>query len=122
MVPNFDRQLIHVLRIEIVQDVIVARTIIAGQLSRQRRENPSRGELKESSVRDCIHAMAPGVVDLSLQTVSEPLHCCQLKTVVVTVLACGELGHCAESWIGRLLVGKWRKTALAYSLVAVHLR
>src|ERR1700730_16760996 len=53
---------------------------------------------------------------------AEPLDRGQLKAVVVTVLASGELGHWAESWIGRLLVGKWRKTAMAYSLVAVHLR
>jgi hypothetical protein len=41
-----------------------------------------------------------------LQTMSEPLHRGQLKTVVVTVLASRELGHRAESWIGRLQVGK----------------
>src|ERR1700730_3177390 len=53
---------------------------------------------------------------------AEPLDRGQLKAVVVTVLASGELGHWAETWIGCLLVGKWRKTAMAYSLVAVHLR
>ena len=100
VIPNFDRQLIHILRIEIVPDVIVARTVIAGQFSRQRGKNPSRRELKESSVRDCIHATAPGVVDLSLQTMAEPLHRGQLKTVVVTVLASGELGDRGKSWIG----------------------
>ena len=121
-IPNLDRQLIDILRIEIVPDVVVARTVVAGQFSRQRGKNPSRGKLKESSVRDCIHATAPGVVDLSLQTVSEPLRRRQLKAVVVTVLAGGELGYRAESWIGRLHVGKWRKTALAHRLVTVHLR
>ena len=122
MIPHFDRQLIHILRVEIVPDVVVARTIVAGQLSRQRGKNPSRRELQESSVRDRIHATAPGVVDLSLQTMAESLHRGQLKTVVVTVLASGELRDRAESWIGRLHVGKWRKAALAHGLVTVHLR
>src|ERR1700683_5201143 len=78
-----NRQLIHILRVEIVPDVVVARTIIAGQISRQRRKNPSRRERKESSVRDRIHATAPGVVNLSLQSMAESLHRGQLKTVVV---------------------------------------
>src|SRR5271169_6485644 len=34
VIPNVDRQLIQVLRVEVVPDVIVARTVIAGQLSR----------------------------------------------------------------------------------------
>ena len=100
MTAHFDRQLIHILRVEIVPDVIVARTIIAGQVSRQRRENPSCGKRKEPSVRDRIHATAPGVVDLPLQTMSEALHRGQLKAVVVAVRAGGELRHRAESWIG----------------------
>src|SRR3984893_8820305 len=112
VIPNLDRQLIHILRIEIVPDVVVARTIVAGQLSWQRGKNPSRRELEESSVRHCIHATAPGVVDLSLQTVAEPLHRGQLKAVVVTVRAGGELGHSAESGIGRLR-GERSKTHLA---------
>src|ERR1700693_2643122 len=37
-IPNVDGQLIHILRVEVVSDVIVARTVIAGQLSRQRRK------------------------------------------------------------------------------------
>ena len=122
MIAHFDRQLIHILRIEIVPDVIVARTVVAGQFSRQRRKNSSRGERKESSVRDRIHAAAPGVVDLPLQAMAEPLHRGQLKAVVVAVRAGGELRHRAESRIGWLQVRKWRKTALAYRLVAVHLR
>src|SRR5260370_39555154 len=65
--------------------------IVAGQLSRQRGKNPNHRELEESSVRHCIHAMAPGVVDLSLQAMAEPLHRGQLKTIVVTVRSGGEL-------------------------------
>src|SRR5271157_1020722 len=65
--------------------------------------------------------MAPGVVDLSLQAVSETLHRCELKAVVLTVLAGGKLCHRAEPWIDRLHVGEWRETALAHRLVAVHL-
>src|ERR1022692_1911344 len=62
VVPNVDGQLIHILRVQIVPDVIVARTVIAGQLSGQRRENSSRRELQESSVRNRIHTAAPRVV------------------------------------------------------------
>src|SRR5271156_3812615 len=72
--------------------------------------------------------MAPGVVELALQTVPQAFHRRELKAVVVTVLAGGELSDrsesCiggAESQIGRRLVGKWRKTALAYGLVAIDL-
>src|SRR5208283_4617907 len=121
MTAHSDRQLIHILCIEIVPDVIVARTVVASQVSRQRRENPSRGKRKEPSVRDRIHATAPGVVDLSLQAMAEPLHRGQLKTVVMTVRAGGELRHCAESWISRLHIRERRKTALAHGLVAVDL-
>src|SRR5271166_1656497 len=114
-------QLIHILRVEIVPDVIVARTVIAGQLSGQRRKNPSRGELKESSVRNRIHAAAPRVVELSLQTVPQALHRSKLKAVVMTVLPSGKLSHRAESWIGWLHVGERRKATRAYRLVSVHL-
>src|ERR1700676_749582 len=122
VIPNVDGQLIHILRVEVVPDVVVARTVIAGQLSRQRGKNTSRRELKESSVRDRIHATAPGVVDLSLQAVPQALHGGELKAVVMTVLPGGELGHRTEPWISRLHVGEWRKAPLAHSLVSVHLR
>src|SRR4029077_12018015 len=121
LIPNFDRQLIQILPIEIVPDVVVAWAVIAGEFSRQRGKDPSRGKLKESPVRNCTHAAAPGVFDLSLQTMSEPLCRLQLKSVVVTVLASGKLRHRAESLVGRLPIAKWRKTALTNSLVAVHL-
>src|SRR5271166_2859495 len=114
-------QLIYILRIQIVPDVVVARAIIAGQAPWQRRKNSSRRKRKESSVRDCIYAAAPGVVDLSLQAMTEPFHCGQLKAVVVTVGAGGELRHSAESWIGRLH-GERSKTTLAHRLIAIHLR
>ena len=47
-VSHSDWQLIDVLRIEIVPDVVVARPVVAGQFSRQGRENSSGGELQES--------------------------------------------------------------------------
>src|SRR5208282_1292237 len=121
MTAHFHRQLIHVLPAEIVADVIVARTIITGQVSGQRRKNPARRERQESSVRDRIHTTAPGVVELSLQAMAEALHRGQLKTVVVTVRAGRKLRHRSESRISRLQVREGRKTALAYSLVAVNL-
>ena len=121
MTAHSDGQLIHILRVEIVPDVIVARTVIAGQFSRQRRENASRGKRKESSVRNRIHATAPGVVDLSLQAMAEAFHRGQLKTVIVAVRAGGELRHRAKSRIGRLHVRERGKTALAHGLVAVDL-
>src|ERR1700722_246065 len=121
VIPNVDGQLIYILRVEVVPDVIVARAVIAGQFSRQRRKNPSRGELKESSVRNRIYAAAPSVVELSLQTVAQALHRSELKAVVMTVLPGCELGHRAEPWIGWLHVGEWRKAPLAHRLVSVHL-
>src|SRR5579862_2970168 len=86
VIPNVDGQLIHILRVEVVPDVIVAGTVIAGQLSWQRRKNPSRRKLKESSVRNRIHTAAPRVVELSLQTVPQALHRGELKAVVMTIL------------------------------------
>src|SRR5580658_7328924 len=121
MTAHFDRQLINILRVEIVPDVIVAGTIITGQVSRQRRENATSGKRKEPSVRDRIQAAAPGVVDLPLQAMSQALHRGQLKAVVVAVRAGGELRHRAESWICGLQVGKRRKTTLTHGLVAVDL-
>src|SRR5580692_9008710 len=91
VIPDVDGQLIHILRIEVVPDVIVAWTIVAGQVSGQRRENPTRRKLKESSVRNCIHAVAPRVVELSLQTVPQALHRGELKAGVMAVLPSGEL-------------------------------
>src|ERR1700690_3867379 len=120
-IPKADRQLIHILGIQTVPDVIVAGTVIAGQLSRKRRKNPSCRKLKESSIRYRIHAAAPRVVELSLQTVPQALHRRELKTVVMTVLAGGELGHGAEPWICWLPVGERRKAPLAHVLVSVHL-
>jgi len=48
--PNSDRQLIDILSIEIVSDVVVARAIIASQLSRKRGEDRACGKLQESAV------------------------------------------------------------------------
>src|ERR1019366_86843 len=99
----------------------VARTVIAGQLSGQRRKNPSRRELKESYVRNRAHAAAPSVVELSLYILTQELHRGELKAVVMTPLPSSELGHRAEPWIGWLQVGERRKAPLARSLVSIHL-
>src|SRR5437879_3204997 len=48
--PDSDRQLIGILSIEIVSDVVVARAIIASQLSRNRGEDRACGKLQESAV------------------------------------------------------------------------
>ena len=64
------RQSVDVLSREVVSDVVIARTIIASQFSRQRRENPTRRKLKEPAVRYCVQAMTPSVVDLPLQPVT----------------------------------------------------
>src|SRR3989442_9865874 len=48
--PDSDRQLIGILSIEIVSDVVVARAIIASQLSRKRGEDRACGKLQESAV------------------------------------------------------------------------
>src|SRR3989442_122349 len=48
--PDSDRQLIDILSIEIVSDVVVARAIIASQLSRKRGEDRACGKLQESAV------------------------------------------------------------------------
>src|SRR5260370_32684118 len=102
--------------------VLGERAITAGKLTRKRQKNPPRREVKKSLVRNRIYATAPSVVDLSLQAVADTLHGCELKAVVVTVLASGELRHCAEPRIGRLQIREWRKTALTYRLITVHLR
>ena len=116
-----DGQLIHVLRVEIVPDVVVARAVVAGQFSGERRENSSGGELQEASIRDGVDAAAPGVIDLALQAVAETLYGGELQAVVVTVLAGGELRDGAESRIGGLRIGERRETARTHRLIAVHL-
>ena len=50
VIPDSDRQLIDILSIEIVSDVIVARAVIASQLSRKRGEDRACGKLQESAV------------------------------------------------------------------------
>ena len=51
----------------------------------------------------------------------ETLHCRQLDAIVVTIRTGGELRHRSEPGVCWLLVGEWRKTALAYRLISVHL-
>ena len=92
------------------------------KVSRQRRENPARGELQESAVGDFVHAAAPGVVDLPLQTMPQTLHRRELKPVVVAVRTGRELRHRRKSRIGWLHVWEWREASWAYRLVAVYLR
>src|SRR5579863_7978243 len=121
MIPHLHRQLIDVLAIEIVPDVIVARTVVAGEFSGQGGKNSSSGKLQESAVRDRIHTTAEGVIDLSLQAVSEAFCGRHLKAVVVTVCTGRELRDCAKPWISRLHVGEWRKTTLTDGLIAIDL-
>jgi hypothetical protein len=59
MISHFDWQLVHILPIEVVPDVVIAGTVIATEVSRERGEDPSRGELQEPAVRDGVEAMAP---------------------------------------------------------------
>ena len=122
MAAHLDRQFVHILRVEIVPNVVVAGAVIAAQVSGQRGENPSGGELQEPAVGDFVQAMAPGVIDLPLQAVPHALHGRELKAVVVAVGAGRELRHRRESRIGRLHVGKRRETSLADRLVSIDLR
>ena len=101
------------MRVEVVPDVVVARAVIASQISGQRRKNPSGGKRQESAVRDGIHATAEVVVKRALQTVGEALRGRELKAVVMTVCAGGELRHRRKSGISRLQIRKWSKTALS---------
>src|SRR5271168_1883731 len=96
-VLDLERELIDILRIEIAPDVVVARTVVARQISRKGREDSSCGELQESAVRDGVHATAPGVIDLSHQAVPHAFHSGQLQPVVVTVSAGGKLRNGPES-------------------------
>ena len=82
---------------------------------------PLAGELQESAVGDFIHAAAPRVVDLTLQTVPHTLHRRQLKPVIVAVCAGRELCHRRESRIGWLHVRKRRKASWTHRLVTIHL-
>ncbi len=72
-IADFDRQLINVLRGEVVAHVVIAGAVLAAQLTGKRRKNSAGGERKESAVGDRIHAAAPSVVDLDLQAVPQPL-------------------------------------------------
>ena len=102
MVPYLDRQLVHILPGEVVANVVIARAVIAAEISRQRRKNPPSRKLQETSIRDRVQAMAPGVVDLSLEAMSETLHGGELQAVVVTVRARSKLTHGGKPGIGRL--------------------
>ena len=66
--------------------------------------------------------MAPGVIDLPLQSVAHAFHCRQLKPVIVAVGAGRKLRHCGESRIGRLHVGERSKASRAHGLVSIDLR
>ena len=122
MVVDFDRQHIDILPIEVVPDVVIAWAVITTEVSRQGRENASGGELQEPAVRDGIEAMAPGVVNLSLEAVTHAFHGRQLQAVVVAVGSGRKLRHRGESRIGRLHVGERSKASLADGLVSIDLR
>ena len=98
-IPELDRQLIDVLGGEVVADVVVAGTVLAAQLARQRRKNGSGGEGQESTVRDRVHAAAPRVVGLDLNSVAQPFFGGQLEAVVVAVGAGVQLRHRPEARI-----------------------
>ena len=49
-VLHFRRQFIHVLRVEIVADVVVAGAVVSRQISRKRRQNSARGKLQKAAV------------------------------------------------------------------------
>src|ERR1035441_6339822 len=66
--------------------------------------------------------MAPGVVNLSLQTVAEALGAGELQAMVVAVGAGGELGDGAKPRVRRLRVGERGKAAWAHRLISVGLR
>src|SRR5208283_1901226 len=102
MILHLDRQLVHVLPSEVMTDVVIAGTVIATEVSRQRRENPSGRKLQEPAVRDGVETVAPCVIDLPLQAVPHAFHGRELKPVVVAVGAGRKLGYCPESRIGRL--------------------
>jgi len=54
--PHLDGQLIDILRIEVVPDVVVARAIIAGQVSGERRNEPARRKWKDmGSPQPALH-------------------------------------------------------------------
>ena len=122
MTLHFDRKLINVLSVEIVPDVVVAGSVIAIKISRQWRQNSSGGKRQESAVRDRIHAAAEIIVNRPLKTACQALHGRQLKAVIVTVCAGGELHHVREPGIRGLKIRKRSETTLADSLITVCLR
>src|SRR5580658_5866970 len=65
--------------------------------------------------------MAPGVIDLSLQAMPQPLLGRELKAVVVAVGAGRKLGYGPESRIDWLHVGERSKASRAHRLVSINL-
>src|SRR5580692_11537887 len=65
--------------------------------------------------------MAPSVVGLNLQPMSEPLFGGRLKAVVVAIRAGIQLRHRSESRIGRSVIRERRKATLTRCLITVHL-
>src|SRR5215469_15269266 len=65
--------------------------------------------------------MAPGVIDLSLETVCYSFRGRKLKTVVMAVCASRKLCDCTEPWISWLAIRKRSKTVLAHGLIAIDL-
>src|SRR5204863_1468275 len=64
----------------------------------------------------------PSVVGLYLQSVRKPPAGSHLQSVVMAVGSGVELGDSAKSRVPRLAIGKRRKAAFAYRLIAVGLR
>src|ERR1700722_16596702 len=93
--------------------VVIARSVLAAQLSLQGRQNGAGGEGKEPAVRDRVHAAAPGVIGLDLNAMRQPLVGRQLETVVVAVRAGVQLRNRAETRVHRLAIREGRETSLA---------
>src|SRR5579863_5809487 len=101
--------MVNVLSVEIVSDVVVARTIVPCQVRWEGRENSSRRKLQESAVGDGVHATAPGVVQLSHKGASKMLHRGDLQPVVMTIRSSGKLRHGGKPGISGLPVRKRRE-------------
>src|SRR5258708_7244205 len=66
--------------------------------------------------------MAPSVVDLPLQPMTQSLHRGQLQTAIVAVCPGRKLSDRAKAGVGRLHVREGREASLAHGLIAINLR
>src|SRR5580693_2714365 len=122
MVSNLDRQFIDILSVEIVANVVIARTIVPRQVSGERGEDSSGRKLQKPAIGDGVHAAAHGVVQLPHETISKTLYGGYLQPIIMAVCPRGKLRDGAEPGINGLRVRKRRKASIANCLIAVHLR